>query len=302
LATGFRDVDSDSDIGKLTTCLRFVDTLPSFQAYKKMSVERLRLKPGDRVVDIGCGLGFDVPRLADMVAPGGSSLGIDISEKLLNAAKRAFGHHEGVSFQQGDIHNLEIPANSVDAIRVDRTLQHVQDPQRVISEMVRVLKPGARLVCAEPDWSTFVIDAENDEMTDLVIQTWKSSFRNPHIGRQLLRRIRAEGIQNIWADGFILLADGVKAASKDPESYYNQGFHYFNTKRYTLAEAPLRKSVALGGDHRARRTYAHCLEKLGKLSASLKQWAELKKLRPHDGSVSSNYKRVLRKLGPTRSI
>jgi len=212
LANGFRDVDNNSDIGKLEACLRFVEGLASARAYKEISIERLKLKQGDSAVDLGCGLGFDVEKLANVVCPGGSSLGIDISESLLNAARRAFSDNEGVSFKPGDVHNLEIPANSVDGIRVDRTLQHVQDPQKVISEMVRVLKPGGWLACAEPDWSTFVIDADNLETTDIVVQTWKTGFRNPHIGRQLLRRIRAEGLENTWAEGLILLADGIEAA------------------------------------------------------------------------------------------
>jgi len=212
LATGFRDVDN-SDIGKLVVCLKFIEELPSFEAYKKVSIERLGLKAGDTVVDLGCGLGFDVSRLAKAVSPGGSSIGIDMSEELLSEARRSFGDDEGVFFKQGDVHHLEVPTNSVDGIRIDRTLQHVQDPQSVISEMVRVLKPGGRLVCAEPDWGTFVIDAGDDETTDSVIQTWKRSFMNPYIGRQLLRRVRAEGLEHTWADGFILLADGTKAAA-----------------------------------------------------------------------------------------
>lgn len=212
LATAFRDVDRNCDIGKLITCLSFMEDLPSFRAYKALSVEKLRLKQGDTVVDIGCGLGFDVSRMAREVAPGGRSIGIDMSEALLNFARRAFSAQKNVHFVQGDIHNLAFPANSADAIRVDRTLQHIEEPQRVISEMVRVLKPSGWLVCAEPDWSTFVIDADGSETTDAAIQTWKNSFRNPEIGRQLLRRIRAEGLVNTWADGTILLADGIEAA------------------------------------------------------------------------------------------
>ncbi len=93
-----------------------------------------------------------------------------------------------------------------------------------------------------------------------------------------------------------MLADGVKAAPKDPDTYFNQGFHFYNTKRYGKAEAPLRTSVKLKGDHRARRTYAHCLEKLGKLNEALQQWGELKRLLPKDGTVLTNYNRVRAKL------
>ncbi len=99
-----------------------------------------------------------------------------------------------------------------------------------------------------------------------------------------------------------MLADGVKAAPKDPDSYFNQGLHFFNTKRYTLAEAPLRKSVLLNGDQRARRTYAHCLEKLGNLREALQQWAQLRKMLPKDASVESNYNRVRKMLKAIPSV
>jgi SAM-dependent methyltransferase len=213
LATAFREVDKGSDLNKLVACLRFMEGLPSFASYKHMSIERLRLKPGDTAVDLGCGLGFDVPRLARVVGPEGLSVGIDASETLLEGARRAFSHIEGVSFQQGDIQNLGISSNSVHGVRVDRTLQHVEHPQKVISEMVRILKPRGWLVCAEPDWGTFVMDADDRTITNSVVQTWRSGFRNPEIGRQLLRRVRSEGLENTWAEGLILLADGIHAAN-----------------------------------------------------------------------------------------
>lgn len=219
LADGFRDVDSNTNVSKLEACLSFLEELPSVKTYKKKSIERLRLKQGDTVVDLGCGLGFDVAKMAQLVSPGGRSIGIDNSEKLLSSARRAFGDREGALFLQGDIHRLEIPSNSVDAIKVDRTLQHVEDPQKVISEMVRVLRPGGWMACAEPDWSTFVIDADSNEMTDTVVQAWTSAFRNPHIGRQLLRRVRAKGLENTWADGVVLLADGLSAADTVHDLY-----------------------------------------------------------------------------------
>lgn len=219
LATGFRDVDDSANVGKLVSCLKFMQGLPSFIAYKRRSIERLYLRPGNTAVDLGCGLGFDVPKLSEAVAPGGKAIGIDLSEKLLDAAKRMFtnvesaGFQAGIEFVQGDIHALSLAANSVDGIRIDRTLQHVENPQQVISEMVRVTKPGGWVVCAEPDWFTFVIDADNPELTDRIIARWQKGFRNPRIGRQLLRRIRSEKLQNTWAEGFILLADGLDAVN-----------------------------------------------------------------------------------------
>ena len=88
----------------------------------------------------------------------------------------------------------------------------------------------------------------------------------------------------------------VRIAPDDPESHFGLGHHYFNLKRYTLAEEPLRRAVELGGDHLAQRAYAHCLERLGKVHAARDRWAALLEDRPDDGSVIRNYERLQRLL------
>jgi ubiquinone/menaquinone biosynthesis C-methylase UbiE len=214
LATGFRDVDQEPDLEKLSACLRFLDALPSFGAYKARSLEKLQVRPGDTVVDLGCGLGLDVRRLAGLVSPGGMAVGIDESQKLLNLARRAFPQDPSMRFEQGDIHRLPFANASVDAVRIDRTLQHVARPVEVIAEMTRVLKPGGRMVCAEPDWFSFVIDSDDQATMAPVVERWRHSFRNPSIGRQLLRRIREQGLDDTWMEGYILLADGLEAVDR----------------------------------------------------------------------------------------
>ena len=211
LATAFRDVDADSDLGKVLACLRFMEGLPAFGAYKRRSIEMLRLSQGMSVLDVGCGLGFDVARLSDAVGPQGRAVGVDNSDKLLNAARVAFGEHTGVELCLGDAEALEFADSSFDGVRVDRTLQHVADPQVVISEMHRVLRPNRWAVCAEPDWGTFVIDTSPTTTTAQIVTRWRDGFRNPWIGRQLLHRLRSAGFQNTWVEGFILVADGLDA-------------------------------------------------------------------------------------------
>lgn len=88
----------------------------------------------------------------------------------------------------------------------------------------------------------------------------------------------------------------VQLAPNDPESHFGLGHHYFNIRRYALAEEPLRRAVELGGDHLAQRAYAHCLERLGKLHEARDRWAALLKQRPEDGAVIRNYERVQRML------
>lgn len=211
LATAFRDVDADSDLGKVLTCLRFMEGLPAFGAYKRRSIEMMHLSSGASVLDIGCGLGFDVARLRDIVGPGGRAVGVDSSDKLLGAARGAFGEPAGIEWCLGDAEHLEFSNDSLDGVRIDRTLQHVSHPQAVIGEMRRVLRPNRWAVCAEPDWGTFVIDTDSTAITKQIVTRWSDGFRNPWIGRQLLRRLRSGGFQNTWVEGFILVAEGLDA-------------------------------------------------------------------------------------------
>jgi ubiquinone/menaquinone biosynthesis C-methylase UbiE len=188
LAHSFREVDS-GDISKMMRCLNFMDGLPGFQQYKSSILEKL--KPGDVVADLGCGLGFDVHRLAGLVGPQGNALGIDASHALL-ATARATGREPAATFLQANIQRLPLADSSLDACKVDRTLQHVEEPATVLSEIYRALRPGGLVVCSEPDWSTFVID-DQDHMASQVTALFYEGFRNPRIGHDLKELLEARG-------------------------------------------------------------------------------------------------------------
>jgi ubiquinone/menaquinone biosynthesis C-methylase UbiE len=82
LASGFRDVDTSSAVGKLVSCLRFMDGLTSFQDYKQESITRGGIGPGMSVLDVGCGVGFDVARISALVGRFGRVVGLDPSAAL----------------------------------------------------------------------------------------------------------------------------------------------------------------------------------------------------------------------------
>lgn len=84
----------------------------------------------------------------------------------------------------------------------------------------------------------------------------------------------------------------IKADPEDPDAYYYLGQHYFKTKRYSEAEQPLKMAVDLDGDSLNRRTYAHCLERLGKNEEALKQWEILVNSGTDNGSAKTNMERV----------
>ncbi len=90
---------------------------------------------------------------------------------------------------------------------------------------------------------------------------------------------------------------GIQTNPNNPEAYFNLGFHYYNTRQYESAIKYLRQAADLGGRQVIRRTYAHALEKSGRIEASLQQWEKMLQETPDQPVVQNNYERVRRLAG-----
>ena len=207
LASGFRDVDGTGELGKFLGCLRYLENLPGVRSYKQQMLDRLELGVGMRVLDVGCGLGFDVARMAQVVGRAGRAVGLDPSAAVLRAA--AVNPDVDPVLAAGQ--DLPFRDEVFDAVRVDRTLQHVDGPGRVIAEMRRVLRSGGRVACAEPDWGTFVVTSEERDETRRIAEAWCDSFRNGWIGRRLVPLLRGAGFVDVAVTGHLLVAEGFDA-------------------------------------------------------------------------------------------
>lgn len=191
LATGFQEADRDNS-GRLISCLGAIETNPFFSRVKEESYRLLHLPQGSRVLDVGCGTGSDVRRLTALVGAGGMVVGVDPGISMLNEAFRAgssVSSHEGrsASFIRMDGRHLAFPDSCFDGVWEDRALQHIGNPQEVIREMFRVLRPEGWFVFFEPDWELFIIDGPERELTRKILNFWADSFMNGWIGRRLLR-------------------------------------------------------------------------------------------------------------------
>lgn len=195
-------------------CLEYLDTLPSFQHYKHRILEAMNPQPGQVTADLGCGLGFDVVRLARLVGPQGRALGVDASLTLLQSARLLSHHSVIVELVNADIQNLPFPNGSLHSCQVDRTLQHVEKPEAVLQEMFRTVRSGGIVVCAEPDWGTFTIDDENRAMVRQIAAFWEESFRHPWMGRQLNNKLREAGFTDIQIQGSSLIAPSWEASDR----------------------------------------------------------------------------------------
>ena len=108
-------------------------------------VRLLRLRPGDRLLDIGCGSGW---LAAQGAAAGAAVWAMDIAPSGVTAARDRFP--TAGQFQAGDVYNLPFASESFDALVLSEVLEHLEDVHRALGEVHRVLRPGGRAVASVP--------------------------------------------------------------------------------------------------------------------------------------------------------
>jgi ubiquinone/menaquinone biosynthesis C-methylase UbiE len=210
IARAFIDADAS---GRSKALAAYLDTVAGALAeYKRTSIEAMGLRPGDAGLDVGCGTGDEVRLIAERVGAAGRAVGVDVSADLLAAARERTPAGVAAEFVVADAHALPFADGEFAAARVERTLQHVADPAGVIAQMARVVRPGGRVVAAEPDWATLIISSGDRQTTRAVLDELWASGRNPAVGRAVAGYFADAGIAVNTVDAVAILVRDATAA------------------------------------------------------------------------------------------
>lgn len=194
----FAAVDRSSDPGAFARYLDEVTQSAGLLHLKRQTYAMMALRPGDRALDVGCGVGDDVRAMAALVGPTGRAVGVDSSEHLIGVARaRSAAGDLSCEYRVGLAERLEFDDATFDAVRAERTLQHVAESGGAVAEMIRVLRPGGRLVCFEPDWDLQVFDTRDAELMRRICTFRSGQMASGGVGRSLRGRFLAGGLNDV---------------------------------------------------------------------------------------------------------
>ncbi|SFI41860.1 Methyltransferase domain-containing protein [Tindallia magadiensis] len=115
---------------------------------REKAYELAEVKPGKKAADIGAGTGFISEGLLDR---GLTVIAIDQSNEMLEVMKKNFSGNNSIEYKVGVAEELPIESNSVDYAFANMYIHHVEKPLLAIREMVRILRPGGRIVITDLD-------------------------------------------------------------------------------------------------------------------------------------------------------
>jgi ubiquinone/menaquinone biosynthesis C-methylase UbiE len=221
-----------------------------FAPLKKLSYERLSISKESLLLDVGCGPGMDVFALAGMVGSSGLVVGFDLEITMLKQALTTAAHSVDKGyFIQG--HGLQLPFQDdvFDGCRSERLFMHLDQPERTLAEMIRVTRPGGKIVVIDTDWSSLSIDTPFPAIERMLSEYRLTRvLKNGYSGRSLYRQFMQCRLADVQVEVYPL-------SVTDPDLFY------FLTMQKTIEEQALAEQwINIEQLHNWRREIQHAAD------------------------------------------
>jgi ubiquinone/menaquinone biosynthesis C-methylase UbiE len=176
------------------------------------AIGELGLRPGQRLLDAGCGPGAQLGLLLDAVEPGGRVVGLDLDAENVAVAASLWPDRlaaGALTLTRGDVTRLPFAADAFDVAWTSLVLHHVEDPRAALRELSRVVAPGGTVAVLDGDDAASVpfLPWSPDLEERVRAAIWRGAAENyggrldytifPYLGRDLPRLMREAGLTEI---------------------------------------------------------------------------------------------------------
>ncbi len=191
--------------GTQTEQQRLITQAQGLEEPARWMLDRINLKPGFRVVDVGCGPIGIMNLLSERVGADGIVIGVEREPRFFDMARAEQRERSlsNVELVNADALNTGLDKNSYDFVHERLVLINIPlaTQQTILKEMLSILKPGGTIAIQEFDYVSFALDPDHPSWS-VLFNTWCDAFHaasggNLFIGRSLARLLRSAGAENV---------------------------------------------------------------------------------------------------------
>lgn len=156
--------------------------------------QKLSPKPGEKILSVGCGPGFEPAEMAVEVGSTGIVRAVDRSQAMCTLARSRCSEFPQIEVLVGDAVDLPFADNSFDAATVVQVYEYVQDIDQAVAELYRILRPGGRAIVYDTDFESLVWRSTNTERHQRILDSLGDHCPRPHLGSELAPILREAGL------------------------------------------------------------------------------------------------------------
>jgi ubiquinone/menaquinone biosynthesis C-methylase UbiE len=196
----WRDADAQPDVSQMAASLETRGRTATQRRLRRRFLRFARVRPGDAVLEVGCGTGVVLRDLAPLVGRRGEVVGVDPSRFLVQTARKLCRETAGgrIAVRAGNGARLPFAAHRFDVALAITVILHVAEPAQVVREMMRVTRRGGSVGLQDQDFGVVAVTHPDRDLTDRIMRGVAAHvYAEPHSGRRLPGLLRAVGLERV---------------------------------------------------------------------------------------------------------